>query len=139
VSRSEQAWDEAIRIGRENQQTLELARRHCLNMQSVEFGGQGMAEEATGLPVNMRQVRCPVAFGSASMNLFGIAGAFYSDHCVGCTLRRPTGEVPNLATAMEEHAAEDARREARRDAEVERARQRTRVLSYLCIQAFRTS
>jgi hypothetical protein len=95
VSRSEQVVDDAIRIGQENRQTLELARRHCLNMQFVESGGRGMAEEATGLPINMRQVRCPVAFGSQSMNLLGIASEFYEDHCVGCSLRRPTGEVPN--------------------------------------------
>jgi hypothetical protein len=56
--------DDAIRIGHENRQTLELARRHCLNMQFVEAGGRDMAEEATGLPISMRQVRCPVAFGS---------------------------------------------------------------------------
>jgi hypothetical protein len=124
VSRSEQTWDDAIRIGRENQQTLELARRHCLNMQFVESGGRGMAEEATGLPINMRQVRCPVAFGSQSMNLLGIASALYEDHCVGCSSRRPTGELPNLATVMQERAAEDARQAELRDAEVERARQR---------------
>jgi hypothetical protein len=58
------------------------------------------------------------------MNLLGIAGAFYEDHCVGCSLRRPTGEVPNLATVMEERAAEDARQAALRDAEGERDRQR---------------
>lgn len=123
MSRSEQVWDDAIRIGRENQQTLELARRHCLNMRFVESGGRGMAEEATGLPINTRQVRCPVAFGAESMNLSGIAGMFYEDHCVGCSMRRPTGEVPNLATVMEARAAEDARQAAQRDAEVERARQ----------------
>ena len=65
-----------------------------------------------------------MAFGAESMNLFGIASAFYGEDCVGCTVRRPTGEVPNLATVMEERAAEDARQEALRDAEVERARQR---------------
>lgn len=115
--------DDAIRIGQENRQTLELARRHCLNMQFVEAGGRGMAEEATGLPINMRQVRCPVAFGSQSMNLLGIASQFYEDHCVGCSLRRPTGEIPNLASVMVERAAEDARQAALRDAEAERARQ----------------
>lgn len=124
MSRSEGVFDDAIRIGRENRHTLELARRHCLNMEFVESGGRGMAEEATGLPINMRQVQCPVAFGSQSMNLFGIAGTFYNDHCVGCSMRRPTGEVPNLATIVEERAAEDARQEVLRDAEVERARQR---------------
>lgn len=124
MSQFEQGWDDAVRMGRENQQTLELARRHCLNMTFVEFGGRGMAEEATGLPINMRQVQCPVAFGGASMNLSGIASEFHGEHCVGCLLRRPTGEVPNVATVLEERAAEAARQEALRDAQIERARQR---------------
>jgi hypothetical protein len=115
--------DDAIRLGQENRQTLELARRHCLNMQFVECGGRGMTEEVTGLPINMRQVQCPVAFGSQSMNLLGIASQFYEDNCVGCSLRRPTGEIPNLASVMEERAAEDARQAAVRDAQAERARQ----------------
>jgi hypothetical protein len=124
MPRSERLWDDAVRIGQENKKTIELARRHCLSMQFVEPGGRGMAGEATGLPINMRQVQCPVAFGSQSMNLFGIAASFYDDHCGGCSVRRPTGEVPNLATAMEERAAERARHEASRSAEVERAQQR---------------
>ncbi len=115
-------WDDAVRMGRENQQTVEFARRHCLNMQFVESGGRGMAEEATGLPINMRQ--CPVAFGSMSGNLLAVAGQFYEDHCVGCSLRRPTGEFPNLATVMDERAAERSKQATRRDAAVERARLR---------------
>jgi len=122
MSRSDMVWDDAVRMGRENQQTVEFARRHCLNMQFVESGGRGMAEEATGLPINMRQ--CPVAFGSMSGNLLAVAGQFYEDHCVGCSLRRPTGEFPNLATVMDERAAERSKQATRRDAAVERARLR---------------
>ncbi len=117
TSSVERVWDDAVRMGLRNQETIELARRHCLNMQFVPSGGRGMAEAETGLPIDMRQIRCPVALGSMSSNLPWIAADFYRDHCVGCTQRRPTGEVPNLATAVEEtdaataaaHADEQAR------------------------------
>lgn len=108
----DRTWDNAVQLGHENAKTLELARRHCLNMQFEESGGRGAAEAATGLPINMRQVRCPVAIGDGmAMNLAWIARDFYRQHCVGCTLRRPTGDVPNLATiidAEDEHAARAA-------------------------------
>jgi len=102
----ERVWNDAVRLGRENQETVELARRHCLRMEFVPSGGRGEAEAQTGLPIDMREVRCPVALGSMSANLGGIATDFYHEHCVGCGLRRPTGEVPNLATLVEEAAAE---------------------------------
>jgi hypothetical protein len=97
--------DEGVRLGMENLKTMELARRHCLKMEFVESGGRGMLEEATGLPINMRQVRCPVALGSMAMNLYWIASDFVRENCDGCDKRQSTGEVPNLATVV---AAEDA-------------------------------
>ncbi len=101
-----------MRTGRANAAILEMARRHCLNMTFTEFGGQGMAEAATGLPINTRQVSCLVAHGGASANLDWIAGEFYEQHCVGCSHRRPTGDVPNLATVMDERKEAAARAEA---------------------------
>jgi hypothetical protein len=115
-SQAERIFDDAVRTGRENAVTVEMARRHCLNMTFTEFGGQGAAEAATGLPINMRQVGCLVAHGGASANLDWIAGEFYEQHCVGCTHRRPTGDVPNLATVMDER-----KEAAARAAEAERA------------------
>jgi hypothetical protein len=119
-------WDEAVRMGRENQQIIEFARRHCLNMEFVQSGGRGMVEEQTGLPVDMRQIRCPVAFGGMASNLSLIIDDFYRDHCVGCVRHRPTGEVPNLATVIGGRNAEAARQAALRDAEVARAREQWR-------------
>ncbi|MFC5156026.1 hypothetical protein [Streptomyces amakusaensis] len=78
---------------------------------------------ATGLPINMRQVGCLVAHGGASGNLDWIAGEFYGQHCVGCTHRRPTGDVPNLATVMEERKEAAARAEEAERAETTRLRQ----------------
>ncbi|GGR47989.1 hypothetical protein [Streptomyces aurantiogriseus] len=113
-------FDDAVRMGRENAHTMEMARRHCLNMTFTEFGGRGMAEAATGLPINMRRVACPVAHGGAAMNLDWIAGQFYDEHCIGCAHRRPTGDVPNLATVMDERKEAAARAEEAERAETAR-------------------
>lgn len=67
-----------------------------------------MAEEATGLPINMREVSCLVARGNQAANLDWIASDFYKTYCVGCAHRRPTGDMPNLASVMEERAAQTA-------------------------------
>jgi hypothetical protein len=104
-------FDDYLRLGIENKQTLELARRHCLKMEFVESGGRGMLEEATGLPINMRQVRCPVALGNMAMNLRWIASDFVRKNCAGCTLRDSTGEMPNLATIVAEQDAKAAEEE----------------------------
>ncbi|MEU7061683.1 hypothetical protein [Streptomyces sp. NPDC046197] len=75
-------------------------------------GGQGYAEAVTGLPINMRQVGCPVANGGASVNLELVVGEFYDQHCVGCEQRAPTGDVPNLATLMDEQKTKAAQARA---------------------------
>lgn len=48
-----------------------------------------------------------------SANLRWIATDFYREHCIGCGLRRPTGEVPNLATMVRDADAEVAAAAAR--------------------------
>ncbi|MEE4597467.1 hypothetical protein V2J94_37275 [Streptomyces sp. DSM 41524] len=121
-SDAERVFEDAVRTGRENAHTVEMARRHCLNMTFTEFGGRGWAEGTTGLPINMRQVGCLVAHGGASGNLAWIAGEFYAEHCVGCVHRRPTGDVPNLATMMEEQKEAAARAEEAERAETARRR-----------------
>lgn len=114
-------WDEAVRMGIRNRQIIELARRHCLNMEFVPCGGRGLAEAETGLPIDMRQVRCPVALGGMSSNLPWIATEFYRGHCVECDLRRPTGKLPNLATEVEEADAEAVAAEVEEQARLARA------------------
>ena len=103
---------------------MELARRHCLAMKFVQCGGRGMAEAATGLPINARQIQCPVAIGAESSNLSLIVGGFYRAHCTGCDQRRPTGEVPNLAIAVTQQDTESARQNARHQAKIARAHER---------------
>lgn len=118
--RLEGELERAYALGRANQTTIELARRHCLDMTFPRFdgGGRGLAEQFSGLPIDMRQVICPVARGNAAgMNLGWLVSEFYDQHCVGCQRRRPTGEVPSLATVMEARNAEaTAAAEAERQA-----------------------
>ncbi|MCA1646498.1 MAG: hypothetical protein LC797_13915 [Chloroflexi bacterium] len=103
MSESDRSWDDAMGLGRANKNIIELSRRHCLNMTFVESGGRGAAEASSGLPINMRQIRCPVALGDGmAMNLEWIAIDFYSKHCIGCVIRRPAGDMPNLASLVEE-------------------------------------
>lgn len=94
----------AIHTGLANRDTIEMARRHCIHMKFVRSGGSGMAEQATGLPIDMRQIKCPVANdASMGMALDFLAANFYIDHCIGCTQREPTGELPNLESLVMEH------------------------------------
>ena len=86
-------------LGHENARIMGLAANHCQHMRFVEFGGRGMLEEATGLPLNSRRVECPVAIGNTSgMRLDHVTFGFYAEHCAGCDMRNPTGRLPNLET-----------------------------------------
>lgn len=113
---ADDVFNQALIQGLANQETIRLAHHHCRQMRFVEDGGQGMAEAASGLPINMRRIECSLFQGGSSGNLDWIASLFYEDHCVGCLHRQPTGQVPNLATLME------ARRTEQTAAEVEKAR-----------------
>lgn len=96
-------WDGAVEVGMRNREIMTLAQHHCTRMEFVPNGGQGMAEEATGLPINSREVRCPIARGGmTSTNLEPIVLAFYRENCVSCEQRCPTGVVPNLASYVNE-------------------------------------
>ncbi len=110
-------FDDFIAVGQQNRETIELARRHCTHMEfrEWELGGRGMAEAATGLPINTRRVHCAYAppSGSAAMNLDWVASEFYKRNCRGCPHRRSTGELPNLATIIEAREAELVAAESR--------------------------
>lgn len=109
TSHVDRVMNDALALGRANAITIELARRHCIHMTFTEWGGRGMAEDASGLPINSRRVHCPYAQGDgAAMNLDWIATDFYEEHCDGCQYREPTGELPNLASVIEDRKAEAA-------------------------------
>jgi hypothetical protein len=101
----ERIYDDAYALGRANAQVIELARRHCLDMVFTEASGRGLAELQSGL-LNARRISCPVAVDNTwGSNFEWLAEDFHNEHCAGCQLRRPTGEVPNLASVIGEREA----------------------------------
>jgi hypothetical protein len=108
------AWDDALEMGVRNQRIIALAKNHCTRMEFVQSSGQGMAEEATGLPINAREIRCPMAHGHMiGSNLEMTVPLFYRQNCVGCTEQSPSGLLPTLAgyiATVDEHAAAERER-----------------------------
>jgi hypothetical protein len=121
----DQVWDDALEIGVRNNQMITLAKNHCTRMEFVQNGGQGMAEEATGLPINAREVRCPIGHGHMiSSNLEATVPAFYRQHCIGCQEQSPTGLLPTLGVyvnAVDENAAAERKRETEQRAALRKA------------------
>ena len=115
----DQSLERAYALGVRNQEILELLAQHCAHAKTVKSGGQGMAEQYSGLPIDARTVKCDYAkhpVGSSN-NLEWIAVDFYRENCVGCPQRKPRG-FPNLAT----HVAQlDKDRERQAQADQERA------------------
>lgn len=122
----DERMDDAIATGRENARIIELAQNHCQHMTFTVAGGYGMLEEVSGLPINMRAISCVKAHGnSAATRLRQVARSFYTEHCVGCVLRKPSGGLPTLASLVEEDERADAelvRQAEERDAESARLR-----------------
>ncbi|WP_278102222.1 hypothetical protein AB0870_11860 [Microbacterium proteolyticum] len=120
--------EDDIARGKANAEVMELARNHCLRMEFEPWGGQGMLELIYELPLNMRRIKCVKAHGSGASAVFGpLARSFYTEHCIGCSLRKPSGRLPTLAAAVENEErqeAEAARLASERDAE--RAEERRR-------------
>lgn len=118
----EDSWQKAIAIGRRNKETIDLLKNHCSHVlvEKPVFGGQGMAEASTGLPIDMRTVRCQYAAhpAGAGMQLELIALEFWRANCRGCPHRQPVG-LPNLTTKGE--AMLEAERTAQEQAQRERA------------------
>lgn len=97
----------AIQIGEENAAILELCQNFCANLQVERFGGTGMVEVATGLPIGSRSFKCQHASagGMAGMNLRWIALDFYDRNCKGCE-KRIAVRMPNLTTVVAERDEE---------------------------------
>jgi hypothetical protein len=95
----DQEIQRAIAIGEASKEIIELAQNWCAHLvvERSPLGGVGMVEQATGLPIGMRHIRCPYAraAGIAGMDLHVVALDFYDRNCVGCNERRPV-RLPNL-------------------------------------------
>ncbi|MFJ7146687.1 hypothetical protein ACIQVT_00415 [Streptomyces sp. NPDC100445] len=117
-------FEQLLELGRRNQDIIELARHHCSKLQFRASGGHGMAEAASGLPTDMREIYCDVGgLGPAAHNLQLIAGDYVREHCRECPSRAASGRMPNLLTVVEsEDAAAERRRQESEAAEAEAVR-----------------
>ena len=93
----------ALRIGEANAAVIKLAQNWCANLQVEKFGGTGLVEIETGLPIGMRRFKCAhaSAAGFAGMDLRSIALDFYDRTCSGCQKRVPV-MLPNLSQLVGE-------------------------------------
>jgi hypothetical protein len=122
----ERSLESAYALGARNKNILDLLYQHCAHARDEQTSGQGLAEAASGLPINMRTIRCQYAKNPVgmAMDMEWIALDFYRSNCVGCPDRQMRG-VPNLATYADEldkKAQHRAESDAQRADAVERRR-----------------
>lgn len=115
--------ERAIRDGERNQDAKRLIHNWCRHARVQKFGGTGLIEMQTGLPIGHHAMVCDFApaSGMATYLLEESALRFHDAHCVGCPHRVPVS-LPNLAMLVAQRDAErqDAQTRAK---ETQRAKQ----------------
>jgi hypothetical protein len=123
---------EAITAGERNKEAMELIRNWCSHARVEKFGGIGIVEAQTGLPIGHHSMACDFASapGMAMSDLAEAALDFHDRNCIGCPHRVPVG-LPNLAKLVGErddararHAAEQLARQQAQASEHALRRQR---------------
>ncbi|NKK11585.1 MULTISPECIES: hypothetical protein [Rhizobium] len=110
--------EDAIRAGERNRDMMVLVRNYCANARIEKFGGTGMIERETGLPIGHHGMRCDFApeGGMASWDLRDAAIDFYDRNCAGCAHRKPL-RLPNLLKIIADRDRKQATREAQAEAD----------------------
>lgn len=108
----------AIEAGKRNLEAKELVQNWCGHARVEKFGGTGLIEMETGLPIGHHTMVCDYApaGGMATWLLEESAIHFHDSNCVGCSKRLPI-RLPNISKLI-----------SRRDSEVERVRVRNEEL-----------
>jgi hypothetical protein len=93
-------------MGERNQETVTLVRNWCAHARIDRFGGAGVLEQMSGVPIGPHGVICDYApaGGLYSPDLAIAALDFHDRHCVGCEHRKPVG-LPNLSVLLGEREA----------------------------------
>lgn len=91
-------FERTIRDGERNQDAKHLIHNWCRHARVQKFGGTGLIEMETGLPIGHHSMVCDFApaSGMATWLLEESALYFHDTHCMGCPHRVPVG-LPNLA------------------------------------------
>ncbi|MCY4514358.1 MAG: hypothetical protein OXC69_04385 [Candidatus Tectomicrobia bacterium] len=101
---SEQEISDTIAHGRKNLRTAERIRNWCKHARITRFGGVGLIEQATGVPIGHMGVECDYApVGSPRCwDLEEAAISFYVSACEGCSKREPD-VGPDIGPLIEVH------------------------------------
>jgi hypothetical protein len=110
-----------VRIGEGNKEIIQFAKNWCGHIEVERWGGTGLVEIQTGLPIGARMFKCPHARagGLAGMDLQTVALDFYDRNCFDCKERVPV-RFPNLSGIVAERDT-DRQRQANAQAQVKEA------------------
>lgn len=105
--------NDAIKAGEKNREVTELIHNWCTHARVEKFGGVGIIEMQTGLPIGHHAMACDHASagGMTTWDLADAALDFYDRNCASCTLRNPR-RLPNLTQLIRER--DEARERAGR-------------------------
>ncbi len=105
-----------VEAGKRNQEAKELIHNWCRHARVEKFGGTGLIEQATGLPIGHHAMACDYAEGgwSATWLLEEAALQFHDTNCVGCTKRVPV-RLPNISTFLARREQDRALAQAESD------------------------
>lgn len=122
--------ERTIRDGERNQDAKRLIHNWCRHARVEKFGGTGLIEMQTGLPIGHHSMVCDFApaSGMASWLLEESAVRFHDAHCAGCSHRVPVA-LPNLAmlVAQRDDDRQDAQKRAKETQRAKEAALRARV------------
>ncbi len=115
-------FKKATDAGERNRTGFELVRNWCAHVRIEKFGGTGIVEQMTGLPIGNHGLKCDHATpgGIYSWDICESALDFYDRNCIDCEKRKPVS-LPNLLVWVKER--DDARVAEAQRAEAERSRQ----------------
>ena len=118
--------ERTIQDGERNQDTKRLIHNWCRHARVEKFGGTGIIEMQTGLPIGHHAMVCDFASasGMATWLLEESAVRFHDANCVGCPHRVPVA-LPNLAILV-----------ARRDSDLQDAEARAQEAQRIKEAAF---
>ena len=88
---SEQKIHETVEHGRKNLRTAERIRNWCKHARISRFGGVGLLEQMTGVPIGHMGVECDYAPAGSPhcWDLEEAAISFYVSDCERCNKREP--------------------------------------------------
>lgn len=97
---------DAIASGERNKQAMELIHNWCRHARVQKFGGTGLVQIQTGLPIGHHSMACDhaPAGGVAAWDLAQAALDFHDRNCVTCAYRDPV-RLPNLTSLLQQRDA----------------------------------